>query len=59
MKKNFSIAESILIKKFNNIKQFKFRGVDHVLLKCAKPSPRVGECKTDVYISAQNLMNKK
>lgn len=62
MKKNFSRAESILINKINNTNQFKFKGVNHALLKCAKPSPRgsnVGECKTDVYISAQNLVNKK
>jgi hypothetical protein len=59
MQKNFSLAESILREKFLSTDKFKFNGTDHKLILCAKPSPSSGECKTDIYVSAKNLINKE
>ena len=59
MQKNFSLAESILRKKFLSTEKFKFNGMDHTLILCGKPSPPSGECKTDIYVLAKNLINKE
>jgi len=58
-KPNFSQTESSLIKLFKDSGAFKFQGKSYNLLNVGKPSPSQGECKTDIYIQAQDSNNFK
>ncbi|MDA9771781.1 hypothetical protein N9D02_12195 [Emcibacteraceae bacterium] len=51
---NFSNTEASLIALFKESKVFEFDNKTYTILEIGKPSPSMGECKTDIYISAEN-----
>jgi len=50
VKKKFSETEKSLIKLFNDSKSFTHGGDQYDVIEVGKPSPSIGECKTDIYI---------
>ena len=47
---NFSNSESAVISLFPKDAEFSFRGKKYVVIRCCKPRPSTGECKTDVFL---------
>ncbi len=44
---------------FLQVRNFSYEGREYVVLRCGKPVPSKGECKTDVYVLAQDKMRNK
>jgi hypothetical protein len=55
---NFGETERYIKNLFVAAKSFDYEGVIYTVLKCGKPTPSKGECKTDVYVLAQDTNNK-
>lgn len=53
-KVNFSNTESSLITLFKDSRTFEFDNKEYTIIQIGKPSPSRGECKTDIYILAEN-----
>lgn len=51
---NFGQTERYIRDLFSNVKEFSYDGVKYKVLKCGKPSPNKGECKTDIYVLGEN-----
>lgn len=51
---NFGETERTIKKLFAENKEFEYEGINYTVLKCGKPAPPKGECKTDVYVLAQD-----
>lgn len=51
---NFGETERTIKKLFTEINQFEYNGETYTVLKCGKPTTPKGECKTDVYVLAQD-----
>jgi hypothetical protein len=49
-------TERYIIELFNNNKQFNFEDRKYEILKIGKPRPSKGECKTDIYILAADII---
>lgn len=56
---NFGKTERTIKELFLETKEFKYEGAKYTVLKCGKPTPSKGECKTDVYVLAQDDIGKQ
>lgn len=54
MTKTFSKNEQSIVSKFKLNEKVLYEGEENRLLIAAKPSPSLGECKTDIYILIEN-----
>lgn len=50
----FSETEKRILELFNKSENFTYNDKEYIILKAGKPRPNKGECKTDVYILAQD-----
>jgi hypothetical protein len=55
----FSQVEKILLNKFQPSDTFFFKSNKYSIIESGKPSPSNGECKTDLYIRANNIDKKE
>ena len=51
---NFGETERYIKTLFVAERNFDYEGVIYTVLKCGKPAPSRGECKTDIYVLAQD-----
>lgn len=49
---NFGETERTIKRLFTETEEFEYEGIKYTVLKCGKPMPCKGECKTDVYVLA-------
>lgn len=56
---NFGETERTIKKLFTEAKSFDYKGEKYTVLKCGKPAPSKGECKTDVYVLTQDANGNK
>lgn len=55
----FSQVEKIILNKLQPSNTFIFKSNKYLIIESGKPSPSKGECKTDLYVRAHNLVKNE
>lgn len=58
-KPQFAETENRIRNLFSVGTSFEFEGCNYEVLKCAKPRPSSGECKTDIYLLVRSFVNNE